>query len=127
VGARRDTYDLLFRADYHEGGKRQPPTKVQLQMDTHGWVAGLPESDFSSPRELGAVLAKSPQCQECMVKQYFRYIAGRGETPADYAVIRRTFDDFRASGYHFKELMVSLIRNREFPPEEATVDAARNY
>jgi hypothetical protein len=34
-------------------------------------------------RQLGAVLAKSPQCQECVVKQYFRYTAGRMETPAD--------------------------------------------
>jgi hypothetical protein len=43
------------------------------------WPAS-PIRSFRRPRELGAVLAKSPQCQECMVKQYFRYTAGRMDT-----------------------------------------------
>jgi hypothetical protein len=62
-----------------------------------------------------------------VVKQYFRYIAGRGETPADYPVIRRVLEDFRASQFHFQELMVSLARNREFPGEEDAIHVARNH
>ena len=42
-----------------------------------GLVAGIPDSEFTSPRELGEILAKTPQCQECVVKQVFRYMAGR--------------------------------------------------
>jgi hypothetical protein len=126
VGARRDKYELLFRTSYHEPEKHAPK-KVVLPMDTKGWVAGLPNSEFTSPRGLGVILARSPQCQECMVKQYFRYIAGRGETPADYDVIRRTAEDFRSSGFHFKELIVSLIRNREFPDGEETTHVASNH
>ncbi|HEX9005489.1 MAG TPA: DUF1585 domain-containing protein, partial [Blastocatellia bacterium] len=82
--------------------------------DTGGHVAGIPDSKFSSPRELGAVLARSPQCQECLVKQYFRYTVGRMETPADRSLIRQVFDDFKKSQFHFKELMISLVRSREF-------------
>ena len=41
------------------------------------------------------MLAASPQCQECVVKQYFRYVAGRTETPADRPLIRSVFEDFR--------------------------------
>ena len=52
------------------------------------------------------MLAKSPQCQECMVKQYFRYIAGRLETPADRPLIRKLLDDFQNSQFRFKELIV---------------------
>jgi hypothetical protein len=126
VGARRDQYELLFRTGYH-GGKRHEPKRVLLPLNTKGWVAGLPQSEFSSPRELGAILARSPQCQECMVKQYFRYVAGRGETPADGALIRRTLEDFRTSGFHFKDLIVSLIRNREFPEGEGTTHVASNH
>ena len=60
-----------------------PVKTVDLDLDTSGNVAGIRIRSFSSPAELGAVLAKSPQCQECIVKQYFRYTAGRMETPAD--------------------------------------------
>jgi hypothetical protein len=110
VGARRDQYQLLF---YGGHGAHQPPKSVNLTIDTKGWVAGIPDSNFSSPRELGEILAKTPLCQECIVKQYFRYVTGRMETPADTPLIRRVLDDFRQSDFHFQELMISLIRNRE--------------
>jgi Protein of unknown function (DUF1585) len=83
-------------------------------MDTAGYVAGIPDSKFSSPRELGAVLARSPQCQECLVKQYFRYTTGRMERPADRNLIRQVTEDFRKSQFRFKELIISLILSREF-------------
>jgi len=54
------------------------------------------------------------------VKQYFRYLAGRLETPADRPLIRQVYEDFRNSQFRFKELMVSLVRDREFP-EDARV------
>ena len=37
------------------------------------------------------------------------------ETPADRPLIRKMLEDFRNSQFHFKELMVSLVRLREFP------------
>jgi hypothetical protein len=59
---------------------------------------------------LGAVLAASPQCQECIVKQYFRYVTGRTETPADRPLIRKVLEDFRKSNFQFKEMIISLMR-----------------
>ena len=88
---------------------------VELDLDTTGNVAGIPDSQFSSPRELGAVLAKSPQCQECMVKQYFRYTAGRLETPADRPVIRQVLEDFRRSQFQFQRADSVDNALREFP------------
>jgi len=64
------------------------------------------------------VLAASPQCQECLVKQYFRYVAGRSETPADRTLIHRVFEDFRQSGFRFPEMIISMMRAREFPVPE---------
>lgn len=104
----------LFFAD-NEHNRRAPPRIVELDLDTSGSLAGVPDSKFTSPRELGAVLAKTPQCQECVVKQYFRYTAGRMETLADRPVIQRVFKDFRDSQFRFKELIISLVRTREFP------------
>ena len=114
IGARRNKFRLLFFAPDEEGDRRVKPKTLELEVDTAGYVAGIPDSNFSSPRELGAVLARSPQCQECLVKQYFRYTSGRMETPADRPLIRQVSDDFRNSQFHFKELIISLVRSREF-------------
>ena len=75
--------------------------EVDLDLDTKGWVAGLPDSEFTSPRELGDLLAKSPQCQECLVKQVFRYMAGRQDTPADRPVLTQALEEFRKYAYQW--------------------------
>ncbi len=127
IGARREKYKLLFFIDSEGGSRRQPPKTIELDMDTSGFVAGIPDSKFSSPRELGVVMARSPQCQECLVKQYFRYTAGRMETPADRPLMRQVFDDFRSSQFRFKELIISLVRSREFPGRGGPTDATGNH
>ncbi|HQR36352.1 MAG TPA: DUF1592 domain-containing protein [Blastocatellia bacterium] len=112
IGRRQDKFKLQFFTG-DEDNRRTAKT-LELPIDTTGHVAGLADSKFSSPRELGAVLARSPQCQECLVKQYFRYTVGRMETPADRTLIRQVLDDFKKSQFHFRELMISLVRSREF-------------
>jgi hypothetical protein len=107
---------LTFGESFGEGkDAKKKVSTVELDLDTSGQVAGLPNSGFTSPRELGAVLAGSPQCQECIVKQYFRYVTGRTETPADRPKIRRVLDDFRRSGFQFKELVISMMLAEQFP------------
>jgi hypothetical protein len=117
VGARRDKFELEFRSPVEaaDGAKKMAPRIVKLDIDSVGNVAGLPDSQFASPAELGAVLAKTLQCQECVVKQYFRYTAGRSETAADRPLLRAVFEDFRKSQFRFQEMMVSLMVRREFP------------
>ncbi len=117
IGQRRDKLKLIFGLGFSENKAREKLSTVELDLDTTGQVAGLPNSGFTSPKELGAVLAASPQCQECIVKQYFRYVTGRTETPADRPLIRRVFEDFRRSGFQFKELVISMMLAREFPGE----------
>jgi hypothetical protein len=111
IGQQRDKLKLTFGESFGEGGNRrqQKTTTVELDLDTKGQVAGLSNSAFSTPKELGAVLAASAQCQECVVKQYFRYVAGRSETPADRVLIHRVFEDFRKSGFRFQEMIVSMM------------------
>jgi hypothetical protein len=118
IGQRRDKLKLTFGESFAENKTARPKlTTVELDLDTKGQVAGIPNSAFTSPKELGAVLAASPQCQECVVKQYFRYVAGRTETPADRPLIRRVFEDFRRSGFRLQEMIISMVRAREFPAE----------
>ena len=117
IGERREKFKLLFFAGDEEGDRRAKPKTLELEVKTDGFVAGVSDSKFSSPRELGAVLARSQQCQECMVKQYFRYVSGRMETQADRRLIREVSDDFRKSQFRFKELIISLVRSRELSKE----------
>jgi hypothetical protein len=60
-----------------------------------------------------------------MVKQYFRYLSGRLETPADRPLIHQVYEDFRNSQFRFKDLMISLVRSREFPTGSEDVHVAR--
>lgn len=127
IGRRRENYRLTFPDAGHGGGGRRAAAKAnELPLDTRGSVAGIRNSSFSSPRELGAILAATPQCQECMVKQYFRYTMGRAETPADEPLIGRVLQDFRNSNFHFQDLVVSLVCSREFPDGEGSVRVANN-
>ena len=131
VGARREQMVLEFRKkseDEDEDGKHPiKKTIITLPLNTNAYVAGIPNSEFSSPQQLGAVLAKSSACQECVVKQYFRFQAGRSETAADRPLIRFVTDDFRNSGFRFKELILSLVLGREFPQEKQRMDVANNH
>jgi hypothetical protein len=114
VGQRREKQAIRFRP---ARGEQDTGTKiVELTLDTSGHVAGIRDSEFSSVTGLGKILSASPQCQECVVKQLFRYAAGRHETAADRVVIRKAYEDFRRSGFLFQELLVSLSRWVIFPP-----------
>ena len=129
VGAKRDKFQLQFAAARRNGGedRRGRMKTVELDIDPAGYVAGLPDSQFASPLQLGAVLAKSAQCQECIVKQYFRYTVGRIETSADRPLIRGILNEFRSSQFRFKELIVALMRARAFPDAGGAVHVASNH
>jgi hypothetical protein len=87
---------------------------IELPIDGTGEIAGLANSSFSDPRHIGRLLADSRGCQECVVKQLFRYAFGRAETAADRDTIREAYTRFRDSGFRFKELLLSLVRSPQF-------------
>ncbi len=116
VGARREQ----ARVEIPSFNRKVNAKSVMLPIDNSGWVTGIDESQFSAPRQLGKILAGSPRCQECVVRQYFRYAMGRHETIADRPALERIDADFRRSGFRFQEMMVSLVKWTEFPPQGAS-------
>jgi hypothetical protein len=112
IGRKREKLALTFFAAHGETERK--PTKVELDLDTKGRISGIPDSNFSTPAELGQVLAGNAECQKCVVKQVFRYAMGRLETPADRAVIDKTFDDFKRSQFKFQQLIISLVTSKAF-------------
>ena len=93
---------------------RKPVRKFDLNIEARGEVAGLANAAFVDPVELGPILAASPVCQECVVRQVLRYACGRLETSADQQTIRHTYDIFRESGFRFRALLLALVQAPEF-------------
>ena len=98
------------------GGEEGPRRRTTQQVDITalGEIAGVPNSTFADSRELGRILASSPVCQECVVKQMFRYAFGRAESPSDRLSIGRVAAAFKESGFKFKEMLVAFIRSPQF-------------
>src|SRR5262249_28181054 len=123
IGFGLENYDALGRwrsAEVIEfegsgtGRNKTPSKKLESPIDGTGEIAGLPNSAFPAPTETGRLLAASRACQECVVKQAFRYAFGRPETAADRETIRNAFPAFRESGFKFKELLIALVRAPQF-------------
>jgi hypothetical protein len=125
IGAYRPQHQLLFYPEGHDS-RRDKPEEVLLEIDSSGEVAGLPDSSFSSPRELGELLARTPTCQECIVKQLFRYMSGRPETAADRPLIEHALEAFRGSGFRLKEALVQLAVGWGSRPQGENVNVATN-
>ena len=126
IGLGLEHYDAIgqYRAFYHV---KIPPTRDQkkrkvkteaseydLEIDPSGEIAGVAGSSFSSPKELGAILAEDETCQTCVVKQVFRYAVGRHETLADRDAIDATLERFRDSQFRFRELIIGIVTSRPF-------------
>jgi uncharacterized protein DUF1592/uncharacterized protein DUF1588/uncharacterized protein DUF1587/uncharacterized protein DUF1595/uncharacterized protein DUF1585 len=111
IGRWRDKELILIVASE---GNRAPAKRFELPLETGGQIAGIPKSTFSDARQLGTILAESPACQECIVRQTFRYAYGRLENASDQETVRQLFVAFRDSGFKFKELLIGLVRSPEF-------------
>jgi hypothetical protein len=121
IGFGLESFDALGRYRAHETiliesptGKRSLDKKIDLNLDTTGEVAGIPNSNFSDAKQLGSILAGSRVCQECIVRQIFRYAYGRMENSADEETIHKLSEDFRNSGFEFKELLMGVMKAPQF-------------
>jgi hypothetical protein len=123
IGMRREQYKLVFGGEEPARGRMK---EVLLDLDTTAWVTGIANSEFKNPRGLGELLAQTPQCQECVVKQLFRYMTGREDTPADRPTISRALNRFRDSGFHFKELIVTLVTEHAIPSTRRDLNGSRH-
>ncbi|MBI3209114.1 MAG: DUF1592 domain-containing protein [Candidatus Solibacter usitatus] len=90
------------------------PEKHELELDTAASVRGIPNSDFDSAKSLGRILANDPTCQACIVRQWFRFAFGRRDRQSDAADVERMAADFRRSGFHFQDLILSMVRSEVF-------------
>jgi hypothetical protein len=115
-GKYRDKEKVVIYPSFDQIQKKikTKPTEYQLNLDTAAFIKGIPHSEFSTPRELGTVLAAEPACQKCIVKQLFRYALGRPETPADQPEIDAALEAFRDSQFRFQRLIIAIVTSKLF-------------
>ena len=114
VGAYRETEPVRVEPTPQQKREGAKATEHSLPIDASGFVAGIPDSAFSSPQDVGRILAQSSICQKCIVRQLFRYLFGRSETSRDAQVIDRAYNRFERSGFVFRELVLGLVVTEEF-------------
>ena len=114
VGAYRETEPVRVEPTPQQKREGAEATDHSLPIDSTGFVAGITDSAFESPRDVGRILAQSPICQKCIVRQLFRYLFGRSETSRDAQVIERAYNRFERSGFVFRELVLGLVVTEEF-------------
>jgi len=114
IGAFQPKMALQFRGSRYDEERSRRPKIIELDLDTTGYIQGIEDSEFSTPKELGRLLAESNACQKCIVKQLFRYAFGREETVEDQPVIDALLEKFRDSGFRFRELIVALVTSDLF-------------
>jgi hypothetical protein len=117
IGFGLENFDAIGRwrdAEIIEIGSGRSEKTLEMPIEHQGEIAGLANSTFTEPAQVGRILADSRVCQECIVKQAFRFAFGRVETPADRDTIRAAFTAFRDSGFKFKELLLALVRSPQF-------------
>jgi hypothetical protein len=110
IGRYREKQSVTFVPDSHSANRYDKPVTVELEVDTAGSLSGVKDAKFGSPAELGAILAANAECQECIVKQLFRYGWGRREKAGDGELIHRAVEVFRGSRFRLKDVIVFLAR-----------------
>ena len=109
IGRHRDTHRITFFPDRRD--RQSKPKTVELPLDVSGTISGVPNSSFSSPKELGKILARSAECQDCVVKQLFRYAYARRETDRDKPLLQEATRVFRSSEFHFREVLAFFAKS----------------
>ncbi len=114
IGAFQEKQLLRFSAERGGEGRGRRSVVKELDIDTSGFIQGMDDSSFTTPVELGRLLAASKTCQKAIVKQLFRYAFGRQETVKDQPVIDALLVKFQDSGFRFRELVVALVTSDLF-------------
>ena len=109
VGKQREKQLVTIFPTFDETSSKRKvqPTEYKLDIEAEGDVLGLKDARFTSPRQLGEILAREPGCQKCVVKMLFRWANGRPEEPGDQTLIETALERFRQSGFKFRELVVA--------------------
>lgn len=107
IGFGFENYDAIgaFRTAYH--GKPVSPAGELID-------AGSSSKKFSGIHELANILEASPEVQDCMSLQVFRYAMGRSDEAKDQCSVNQLKQKFKSSGGSFSQLFRALVEDDAF-------------
>jgi hypothetical protein len=107
IGVGFETYDAVGAYRTMENG---------LPIDSAGELVGAGDASgvFNGGVELAQRLAQSADVRECVKKQWFRFSLGRSEGPDDACTLASLSEQFAASDYDIKALLVGLVTSDAF-------------
>jgi hypothetical protein len=113
IGVGFEEYDAIgrFRSDEHG-----------LPIDAVGELlsAGDSSGTFRGAVELAQRLATSAQVRDCVQKQWFRFSLGRLEGADDACTLHSLSEQFAASGYDVRSLLLALVTSDAFRYRKVT-------
>jgi len=83
-------------------------------VDARGSRSGWDGYEFDGAVELAALLRSDPAVADCVVRQLFRWSAGRRETDADTCTLDALATEFEASDHSLLSLLVVYVRSDAF-------------
>jgi hypothetical protein len=86
-------------------------TEDGLPIDPSGQLDDVP---FADAAQLGQVLRDHPEVPGCLVRQLFRYVAGRHELESEETLLAGLERRFAMQGYHIPALFQDLAKNPWF-------------
>lgn len=107
VGVGFENYDAIGRYRSTENG---------FAIDSAGELAdaGAASGAFTGAVELAKRLATSDSVRACVQKQWFRFSLGRFEGTEDACTLQQLQQDFAASGFDVRQLLLSLVTSDAF-------------
>lgn len=90
------------------------PASPTSEFSGRGRIEGFTPPEFTGAVELGARIRGSDQFVGCVTRQLFRFSLGRSEGDGDQAALDALTARFRASGYHFRELVQAMVMSEGF-------------
>ncbi|MCX4241695.1 DUF1592 domain-containing protein [Paraliomyxa miuraensis] len=97
----------------------------ELPVDASGEVIGTDANDgtFDGAVQLSAMLAKTPEVQDCMARQWFRFSLGRMDTDDDACTMDRLATAFTDADHDVRSLIHEIVlsdafRHRMAPEEQ---------
>ena len=106
IGFAFENYDAVGAYRTTENGK-PVDASGSLKLGTNTY-------NFKNATEMVTQLAKAPEVQDCMVRQWMRYGLKRHELDSEEASFKALQASFKAADHDMRELLVALTKTRAF-------------
>lgn len=111
VGFGLENFDQTGRWRAHDTG--EPECVIAGDGELNGAGPGGAAITFNGPAELGSALLESGAMESCLVKQVFRFAAGRHEQLEDYPLLDQLDASFSET-HRFDDLLLDVVTAEAF-------------